>query len=154
MQTQSPVFEAELALADAVVEASIAGQVEFTAADHLLQAGEMILESWVRSRGHSPTEEEVEGFRLLALHKQGSRGEPSFNACRETARELVYQRNMALHLAETDPNLAIHHLGLQAMVLRHLALFVGGKLVESGLGDFCCSSKPIRGIKSEEEPIN
>ena len=31
---------------------------------------------------------------MLALHRQGARGEPSFNACRETCREIVYRCNL------------------------------------------------------------
>jgi hypothetical protein len=30
------------------------------------------------------------------------------------------------------------------MLVRHLALFVGGKLQVEGLGDFCCASRPLR----------
>ena len=95
------------------------------------------------SKGLEPTAATHEGFRLLALHRQGARGEPSFNACRETCRELVYLRNVALAYDGDTPELR-RTLRLQAMVLRHLALFVGGKMVEAGLGDFCCSSRPLR----------
>ena len=58
-------------------------------ADELLAIGEMILESWLSAHGKAPTARTVEGFRLLALHRQGARGDASFNACRETCRELV-----------------------------------------------------------------
>ena len=109
---------------------------------HLIE-GEGVLEAWLASRGQEPTAATHEGFRLLALHRQGARGEPSFNACRETCRELVYLRNVALACEGDTPELR-RTLRLQAMVLRHLALFVGGKMVESGLGDFCCSSRPVR----------
>ena len=61
-------------------------------ADELLALGEAILESWLAAHGETPTTRTVEGFRLLALHRQGARGDPSFNACRETCRELVYHR--------------------------------------------------------------
>lgn len=112
-------------------------------ADAWLAEGEVVLEAWLRSKGQEPTEAKVEGFRLLALHRQGAKGDPSFNACRETCRELVYFRNLvAAYDGRTDE--AARNLRLQAMVLRHLALFVGGKMVESGLGDFCCSSRPVR----------
>jgi hypothetical protein len=111
-------------------------------ADELLALGETILEAWVASRGETPTAETVEGFRLLALHRQGARGEPSFNACRETCRELVYHHNLVrLDPAHTD---TARRLRLGAMVARHLALFVGGKLEVAGLGEFCCASKPLR----------
>ena len=56
------------------------------ARDWLLGLAEESLEAWVHARGDAPTHEEREGFRLLALHHQGARGDPSFNACRETCR--------------------------------------------------------------------
>ena len=59
-------------------------------ADELLALSERVLEHWVAARGDLPTQDQREGFRLLALHRQGSRDLPSFNACRETCRELVY----------------------------------------------------------------
>ena len=111
-------------------------------ADELLILGEAILETWLTARGESPTREAVEGFRLLALHRQGARGEPSFNACRETCRELVYHRNL-VHLEPTHSNVA-RRLRLGAMVARHLMLFVGGKLEVAGLGEFCCAARPLR----------
>ena len=111
-------------------------------ADELLALGEVILEVWVAARGEAPTTRAVEGFRLLALHRQGARGEPSFNACRETCRELVYHHNLVrLEPTHTD---AARRLRLGAMVTRHLALFVGGKLEVAGLGEFCCASRPLR----------
>src|SRR6476469_5437850 len=60
----------------------------------LLHIGETVLEIWIRAHQRLPTSASKEGFRLLALHRQGSRGEPSFNACRETCRELVYYYNL------------------------------------------------------------
>lgn len=115
-------------------------------ADALLADGEALLETWLRAKGKTPTDATVEGFRLLALHRQGAKGDPSFNACRETCRELVYQRNLIATLTDDLPE-AQRQLRLQAMVLRHLGLFLGGKLVESGLGDFCCSSRPLHGAQ-------
>jgi hypothetical protein len=112
-------------------------------ADRLLAEAEGVIAAWVTAKGGVPTDETVEGFRLLALHRQGARGEPTFNACRETAREIVFLRNVVA-AAGDDSAQARHHLRLQAMVLRHLALFAGGKLQEAGLGDFCCSSRPVR----------
>jgi hypothetical protein len=111
-------------------------------ADELLTLGEGILETWLLARGDTPTTREVEGFRLLALHRQGARGEPSFNACRETCRELVYHHNL-VQLDPAHPDTA-RRLHLAAMVARHLALFIGGKLEVAGLGEFCCSSRPLR----------
>ncbi|MEX5729581.1 hypothetical protein Ga0609869_002934 [Rhodovulum iodosum] len=111
-------------------------------AAELLHLGEDVLAAWVTAKGGAPTEGESEGFRLLALHRQGARGTPSFNACRETCRELVYHHNLVLD----DPasSEAVQRLRMATMIARHLALFVGGKLVVDGLGDFCCSSRPIR----------
>jgi hypothetical protein len=112
------------------------------AAAELLAIGERVLESWVRARGEVPTDARREGFRLLALHRQGARGEPSFNACRETCRELVYHYNL-IALEPDHPDTG-HRLTLAAMIARHLMLFVGGKLEVAGLGAFCCSSRPLR----------
>jgi hypothetical protein len=111
-------------------------------ADELLGMGEAVLERWLLAHDREPTDGEVEGFRLLALHRQAAKGDPSFNACRETCRELVYHRNLVLH----DPAAAdvARRLRLGAMVARHLTLFIGGKLDNSGLGEFCCSSRPMR----------
>jgi hypothetical protein len=122
-------------------------------ANALLRDAEEVIASWVTAQGGTPTDETVEGFRLLALHRQGARGAPTFNACRETAREVVFLRNVVL-AAGDDPAQARHHLRLQAMVLRHLALFVGGKLHEAGLGDFCCSSRPLRSAAAETAQLN
>lgn len=111
-------------------------------ADELLALGETILEVWLAARGETPTKRIVEGFRLLALHRQGARGEPSFNACRETCRELVYHHNLVrLDPAHVD---VARRLRLGVMVARHLQLFIGGKLEVAGLGEFCCSSRPLR----------
>ena len=111
-------------------------------ADRLLDHAETILETWLAARGETPDDGAIEGFHLLALHRQGCRGTPSFGACRETCREIVFRRNVAL-LYQDDPKEELAQLRLQAMVVKHLALFVGGKLNEAGLGDFCCSSRPL-----------
>lgn len=111
-------------------------------ADELLALGEVILEIWLAAHGETPTQRAIEGFRLLALHRQGARGDASFNACRETCRELVYHHNLVrLEPAHAD---VARRLRLGAMVARHLMLFVGGKLEAAGLGEFCCSSRPLR----------
>jgi hypothetical protein len=119
-------------------------------AGELLAHGEAILSIWLSARGTTPTEDAIEGFRLLALQRQGARGEPSFNACRETCRELVYHRNLVC-LDPAHPHTA-RRLRLGAMVARHLALFVGGKLELAGLGEFCCSSRPLRQRETADEP--
>jgi hypothetical protein len=125
----------------AMPDASLATQA-MELADDLLVIGERALESWVEARGETPTQAKSEGFRLLALHRQGARGDPSFNACRETCRELVYHRN-CVWAAPEGADVA-RTLRLGAMVARHLVLFIDGKLETAGLGEFCCSSRAIR----------
>ena len=111
-------------------------------AEELLRASEEVLEHWVVARGETPTDDTREGFRLLALHRQGTTGDPSFNACRETCREVAYHYNLVTmqpeHADITD------RLSMMALVSKHVYLFVTGKLQVAGLGEFCCSSKPIR----------
>ncbi|MGI9225596.1 MAG: hypothetical protein ACR2QX_14020, partial [Woeseiaceae bacterium] len=111
-------------------------------AGELLALSEEVLEHWVTAKGDSPTEETREGFRLLALHRQGTRGDPSFNACRETCREIAYHFNLVNmqpeHTEITD------RLQMMKMISSHLYLFTSGKLKVAGLGEFCCSSRPIR----------
>lgn len=107
----------------------------------LLGLGEEILEHWLTGHGLAPTDETREGFRLLALHRQGASGDPTFNACRETCRELVYHYNL-VRLEPGHPE-AAKRARLAALVARHLYLFVSGKLEVAGLGEFCCSSKPL-----------
>ena len=119
-------------------------------ADELLALGEATLETWLMARGEAPTTQTVEGFRLLALHRQGARGEPSFNACRETCRELVYHHNLVrLEPAHVD---VARRLRFGAMVARHLQLFISGKLEVAGLGEFCCSSLPLRQRDAPAQP--
>jgi hypothetical protein len=113
------------------------------AAAELLRLGEEVIEHWIAGRGQAPTDETREGFRLLALHRQGAAGEPSFNACRETCRELVYHHNLIQ--AEPGHAEAPRRAKLAAMVAMHLCLFVGGKMRQAGLGEFCCSSRPLHG---------
>ena len=115
-------------------------------ADEMLAAGEAVLETWLEAKGAAPTDATSEGFRLLALHRQAARGDPSFNACRETCRELVYHRNLIL--SDLAAPATGQRVRLGAMVLRHLALFIGGKLDVAGLGDFCCSSRGLRGAET------
>ncbi|KJS17054.1 MAG: hypothetical protein VR78_06485 [Hoeflea sp. BRH_c9] len=126
-----------IAAPDAKLEAEAAG-----IADRLLAMGEAVLLAWHNAHDNAPTESKVEGFRMLALHRQAARGTPSFNACRETCREVVYHHNLIRH--DTGAADIARTIRLGAMVARHLALFVGGKLENAGLGDFCCSSRPVR----------
>ena len=119
-------------------------------AAELLALGEEVLEHWVAAKGLEPTHETREGFRLLALHRQGCTDEPSFNACRETCRELVYHYN----LVNLEPRHAdtVQRLRMMTLVANHLFLFVAGKLQVRGLGDFCCASRPLREAAVPPDP--
>lgn len=117
--------------------------VEPLAAEQL-DLAETILEIWVEAHGGTPTDGRKEGFRLLALHAQGARGDPSFNACRETCREVVFRHNVAVGPGTDEER--VYALRLMTMVVRHLAHFVSGKLQVAGLGEFCCASRPLRQV--------
>jgi len=122
--------------------ADIEGAIAEADADGLLRLSEEVIEHWVTARDEMPTGDEREGFRLLALHRQGAKGDPSFNACRETCREIVYHYNlikMQPEHAETT-----NRLEMMKMISSHLYLFVSGKMQVAALGEFCCSAKPIR----------
>jgi hypothetical protein len=120
------------------------------AAEDLLRASEEVLEHWVTARGEIPTRDEREGFRLLALHRQGAKGDPSFNACRETCREVAYHYNLVTMQPEHSD--ITNRLCMMGLVSKHLYLFISGKLQVAGLGEFCCSSKPIRTGNDIETP--
>ena len=111
-------------------------------APEMLALGEAVLEHWVRAKGKEPTRDEREGFRLLALHRQGADKDPSFNACRETCRELAYHYNLLTQQPE-HPD-ARQRARMMALVANHLYLFVSGKMESEQLGEFCCSSRPVR----------
>lgn len=112
------------------------------AAGELLKLSEEVLEHWVTAHGREPTQDKREGFRLLALHRLGTHGDPSFNACRETCREIAYHYNLVtLQPGHTETT---HRAQMLRMVSNHLYLFVSGKLQVAELGEFCCSAKPIR----------
>lgn len=111
-------------------------------ARELLAAGEEVLENWLVAHGQEPTDVKSEGFRLLALHRQGARGDPSFNACRETCRELVYHYNVIMSAPDSVDSQG--RATMMSFVLNHLYLFITGKMEVSGLGEFCCSSRPLR----------
>ena len=131
-----------LAEIDARMTALAGGSATPADAEDMLRLGEEVLEHWVIARGKQPTDDKREGFRLLALHRQGAKGDPSFNACRETCREIVYHYNlltMQSELAETT-----NRLEMMKMISSHLYLFVSGKMQVAALGEFCCSAKPIR----------
>lgn len=111
-------------------------------ADWLLAQAECVIENWLVAHGKTPTDKDKEGFRLLGLHRQAAKGDPGFNACRETCRELAYRYN----LVRLEPGAAENQQRLEMMkfLVHHLVLFISGKLQEAGLGDFCCSSRPLR----------
>jgi hypothetical protein len=117
------------------------------AARSYLALAEQTLILWLQSKDVEPTEVKKEGSRLLALHRQGAKGDPSFNACRETCREFAYRYNVVTGSDRAD----IQQEAAASMthLARHLALFIGGKMQIAGLGDFCCASKPIRTNEQE-----
>ena len=110
--------------------------------DELLRLSEEIVEHWIVARGDVPTDGTREGYRLLALHRQGATGDPSFNACRETCREVVYHYNLIS--MQPDHAETTNRLEMMKMISSHLYLFISGKMQVAELGEFCCSSKPIR----------
>ena len=128
------------------IEAALDGfdPAEPDPAGRLLRLAEAVLENWSAARGETPTAKEREGFRLLALHRQGARGEPSFNACRETCREIAFHANL-LRL-EPDHAESARRAAMMTMLVRHLLLFVSGKMQVAGLGEFCCSSRTLRAL--------
>lgn len=126
------------------LEETIACNSTQTTPLELLRTGEEVLEHWVTAKGLDPTMDEREGFRILALHRQGAQGDPSFNACRETCRELVYYFNL-LTLQPEHPDCG-QRLTMMALVANHLYLFIAGKIETQQLGEFCCSSKPLRAV--------
>jgi hypothetical protein len=114
-----------------LADAAAAGDAE-ASARALLGLAEDVLAQWASARG----------FRLLALHRQGAQDVPSFNACRETCREIAYHYNL-LTLEPLDAATP-KRLRMMTMLVRHLALFVTGKMEVEGLGEFCCASRPLR----------
>ena len=139
---------AELELA---LESATDNPDQHAAADEILKISEEVLEHWIVAKGAVPTYDTREGFRLLALHRQGTIGDPSFNACRETCREIAYHFN----LVTLQPNDAetTDRLTMMKMISNHLYLFVSGKMQVAALGDFCCSSKPIRQATDVDLPM-
>jgi hypothetical protein len=132
------------------LEQLIAGPPVVEDAAELLTLGEEILVHWVTAKGREPTQDRREGFRLLALHRQGADKDPSFNACRETCRELVYHYNLLTQQAD-HPDTA-QRARMMAWVANHLHLFIAGKMQVQQLGDFCCASRPLRERVDAELP--
>ena len=128
------------------LQALVAAPATPVDAPELLALGEDVLRHWVLAKGKQPTDDEREGFRLLALHRQGADGDPSFNACRETCRELAYHYNL-LTLQPADNSEredGSRQARMMALVANHLYLFISGKMETEALGEFCCSSRPLR----------
>jgi hypothetical protein len=131
-----------LADIESAIEAAGANPDPQAGASELLALSEEVLEHWITAKGGVPTNDEREGFRLLALHRQGAKGDPSFNACRETCREVAYHYNLIK--LQPDATGITDRLQMMMMVSSHLYLFISGKMQVAQLGDFCCSSRPIR----------
>lgn len=108
----------------------------------LLELSEEVLEHWIAANGDTPTDDQKEGFRLLALQRQGTRGIPSFNACRESCREIAYHYNLLV--GDHDPATAARTQRMMNLLAKHLFLFVSGKMQVEGLGEFCCAARPLR----------
>jgi hypothetical protein len=139
-----PLAEIESAIQSISAEPDAAAS-----ANELLKLSEAVVEHWIVARGEEPTDETREGFRLLALHRQGAKGDPSFNACRETCREVVYHYNLIT--MQADNSEITNRLDMMKMISSHLFLFISGKMQVAELGEFCCSAKPIR-LSSDLEP--
>jgi hypothetical protein len=140
-----------LAELEQAIAAESAGADPQAAAERLIRVGEEILEHWISAHGGTPTDESREGFRLLALHRQGTKGDPSFNACRETCRELAYYYNLITMQPESVET--TDRVDMMKMISNHLFLFISGKLQVAELGEFCCSSKPIRLAPQPDEAV-
>ncbi len=124
---------------EAQLNALIASEVANVEAAALLEMGELILIAWLKAHQKVPTDETREGFRLLALQRQGAIGDPSFNACRETCRELVYHYNL-IQQRENEGLECGELYRMMVLITNHLCLFVGGKMEVRAIGEFCCSS--------------
>jgi hypothetical protein len=111
-----------LADIERAIDAVAAGDDAAAGANELLALSEEVLEHWVSAKGDTPTEDEREGFRLLALHRQGTKGDPSFNACRETCREIAYHFNLIT--IRNDDTATTDRLTMMKMISSHLYLFV------------------------------
>ncbi len=119
------------------------------AARNLLTIAEQALEHWVTGRGEAPSAERNEGFRLLALHRQGARGEPGFNACRESCREVAYHYNLLC--GEPGHPQAAQRQRMMALLAKHVVLFVSGRMQQQQLGEFCCASRPLRAAPAADD---
>jgi hypothetical protein len=112
------------------------------ASAEVLRLAEEAIENWILAKSIKRTRGSAEGFRLLALQRQGAQGDPSFNACRETCRELAYHYNL-LMLEPDHPDVA-KRMVMMRMLASHICLFISGKMENAKLGEFCCSSRALR----------
>ncbi|WP_444454757.1 hypothetical protein ACTTAI_05260 [Rhodobacter capsulatus] len=124
------------------IDAGLEGRAALPGIDRLLSMAEEVLVTWIISRGEPVEVDAVEGHWLLGLHRQGCRATPGFSACRDICREIVFRRNIALLYPEEAP----HAHRMMAMTVKHLALFVGGKLEQAGLGQFCRASHRMQAL--------
>ena len=116
------------------------------AADYLEMADDTMLH-WLKARDLEPTNEKKEGFILLARQRQACKGDPTFNACRETCREIAWHYNLVT--LDPDHTLTSKRLNMMRMVTKHLYLFITNKMMDEKVGEFCCSSKVNRLNKHE-----
>ena len=131
-----------LAELEAAIEQISAENGALQQSAELLRITEEVIEHWIVARGDTPTSDTREGFRLLALHRQGASGDPGFNACRETCREVAYHYNLIKMQPEHTET--TNRLEMMKMISSHVYLFISGKMQVAELGEFCCSSKPVR----------
>ena len=141
-----------LAELEAIFDAPLQDGDVQASAHNLLAASEEVIEHWVTAHGKVPTNDKREGFRLLALHRQGATGDPSFNACRETCREVAYHYNLITMQPEHSD--ITDRLYMMGVISKHLYLFISGKLQVAELGEFCCSSRPIRSKPGHDSTTN
>ena len=137
----------ELAEIETLLDADVPdGSPANIAAAYLALAAETMLH-WLAARELEPTDAKKEGFSLLAWHRQACKGDPTFNACRETCREIAYHYNLVTLDPEHEATRA--RLNMMRMVTKHLYLFITNKMMDEKVGEFCCSSKVNRLNKHE-----
>ena len=71
--------------------------------------------------------------------RPGACGEPSFNACRESCRGLVYHCNLLISQLGAERSGA--RARMMILLTSPLHLSVAGKLQGQRLGEFCCTSR-------------
>ena len=120
-------------------------------ADELVGIGETILEIWLAAHGKTPTR--ADGRRASACWRFIARAPGAMRASTPAARPAASWSITAI-LFVSIPCIPTRRGGCAsaAMVARHLALFIGGKLEVAGLGEFCCSSRPLRQHETNTQP--